>query len=368
MLRGQLSVRAAMTALGGTVLDPGASAEELDINLNSFSDFSTYFGKALIDPFGRRLHYLRFSLTEACNMSCTYCLPDGFPEWYRHKARLSTTNIQTILGGFRQLGFRKIRFTGGEPTIHPGCLSSVHTARRLGYEEIALTSNGLLIGDLTRWIDAGLTQLNISLDSLDPRVFRAITKNQNIEKILTVIDQAIASGLEIKINTVLMRSINGHPDQIASLIDWALERPLTLRFIELMETKLNSSFAARERILGYEISRLLSARGMNQVALNKLRPNLFGPSTDFAHPALPGRIGLINPMSCNFCESCNRLRITARGELKLCLFGKENQILYQSSAEAVADDIRRLIHTKPERHHLDKGDFGNVSTFRTIGG
>lgn len=368
IMRGQLGVRKAIAELGGAVIEAGGFATELDVNPNTGDELRTYFGQPLIDPFGRRLHYLRFSLTEACNMSCVYCLPDGFPEWHRHKARLSTGNIQTLLSGFRQLGFRKVRFTGGEPTVHPGCLDAIHTARRLGFEEIALTSNGLLLGDIRRWTDAGLTQINISLDSVNPLIFKAITKSQNIDKVLSVIDQATALGLLVKINTVLMRSINGSDDQIKALVDWAIERPLTLRFIELMETKLNSGFAANERILGHEIERLLKTRGMEAAVGPKVRPNMLGPSTDFMHPEYPGKIGLINPMSCNFCNTCNRLRITARGELKLCLFGKNNQLLNLASADTVAADIRKLICNKPERHYLENGDFGNVATFRTIGG
>lgn len=368
VLSGSYGVRAALATLGATAVEPGPFAGELDVNTNTLADLRAYFGEPLLDPFGRRLHYLRFSLTEACNMSCTYCLPDGFPEWYRHKARLSTADVQTMLAGFRRLGFRKVRLTGGEPTVHPGCLDAVHTARRLGYEEIAITTNGLLIGDVARWMDAGLTQLNVSLDSLDPVAFKAITSSAQLGKVLDVLEQAVDLGIEVKINTVLLRSMNGAPEQIAAMIDWALARPVTLRFIELMQTKLNTSFASNERVLGREIEPLLQQRGLERLGPRAGRPNLLGPATDYAHGTLPGRIGLINPMSCNFCDSCNRLRVTARGELKLCLFGDHDHALDLTSPEALATHVRQLIGTKPERHHLEDGNVGNVSTFRTIGG
>jgi cyclic pyranopterin phosphate synthase len=368
VFRGSYGVRAALAELGAAAVDPGPFAAELDANSNTQSDLNAYFGEPLFDPFGRRLHYVRFSLTEACNMSCTYCLPEGFPEWYRHKARLSSAEVQTMLAGFRRLGFRKVRLTGGEPTVHPGCFDAVHTARRLGYEEIAITTNALLIGDVTRWLDAGLTQLNVSLDSLDPTAFKAITKNAQLERILGVIEQAIDLGIEVKINSVLLRSVNGTSEQIAAMIDWALARPVTLRFIELMPTKLNTSFAGGERVLGSELEPLLSQRGLERVNPRAGSPNLLGPSTNYSHSVLPGRIGLINPMSCNFCDRCNRLRITARGELKLCLFGDKDHSIDLASPETVAAHVRQLISTKPERHHLEDGNFGNVSTFRTIGG
>jgi cyclic pyranopterin phosphate synthase len=213
-----------------------------------------------------------------------------------------------------------------------------------------------------------LTQLNVSLDSLDPTAFKAITKNAQLERILGVIEQAIDLGIEVKINSVLLRSVNGTSEQIAAMIDWALARPVTLRFIELMPTKLNTSFAGGERVLGSELEPLLSQRGLERVNPRAGSPNLLGPSTNYSHSVLPGRIGLINPMSCNFCDRCNRLRITARGELKLCLFGDKDHSIDLASPETVAAHVRQLISTKPERHHLEDGNFGNVSTFRTIGG
>lgn len=320
---------------------------------------------ALVDPFGRSLQYLRLSLTEACNMSCTYCLPDGFPEWYRHKARLGLAEIKTILEGFRLRGFRKIRFTGGEPTVHPHCLDAVKLAKELGYESICLTTNGLLIKDLTAWRDAGLTQINVSMDSLDPSTFEKMTKSPHLELVLQLINDAVRLGLKTKVNTVLMRSVNG--SEISKLIDWALERKLTLRFIELMPTGLNSSFDQTERVLGKEIEPLLRDRGLTpggsieQLALK-------GPESTWSSANFVGQIGFINPLSCNFCADCNRLRVTSRGQLKLCLFGEQNYDLDLATPTGLAAQLSQLIGKKPEKHHLENREYGNVSTFRTIGG
>lgn len=363
---GSLGVARNLWEAGVIPLDGGAYAHELGINGNTATELADFFGSSpLLDGFGRRMQYLRFSLTEACNMSCQYCLPDGFPEWYRHKARLSDADIITLLSGFRRMGFRKVRLTGGEPTVHPGALKALTTARQLGYETLTLTTNGVLIKDLREWVEQGLTQINISLDTLDEGTFESMTKNRGLTKVLQLVDDAIALGLEVKINTVLLRTVNG--GEAARLIDWALARPMTLRFIELMPTGLNRDFYEREQVLGSELMPLLSERGL---AIHDRRkgPDLRGPATVYEADHFPGKIGLINPLSCNFCSACNRLRVTARGALKLCLFGDNDHPLDLSSPETVERDVRCLVEKKRERHHLEDGDLGNVQTFRTIGG
>ena len=368
---GALSVKGTIRDMTSHVIGPPTNDhfdQELSYNANTVEEMLSYFGTPLHDSRQRRLHYLRFSLTEACNMACTYCLPDGFPEWYRHKARLTLPQIKVLLEGFRRLGFRKVRFTGGEPTIHPDCLESIRIARRLGFEKIAITTNGLLMGDLNQWLEAGLTHLNVSLDSLDPEIFKQITQSSQLAKVTAVIEQGLALGLSVKINTVLMKSVNGSEQSIMELIEWALKRPLTLRFIELMDTRLNAPFASSERVLGSTIEPLLRQIGLAPTNKSGKTVDTDGPAVDFNSSEYPGTIGLINPMSGNFCNKCNRLRVTAKGHLKLCLFGDNDTPLDHSSPDAVALNVRQLIGTKPERHYLDAGNFGNVATFRTIGG
>jgi len=364
---GMLSIRSLLRECDAHEVRAPQYAKELRANCNTRAELDEYFGRALVDPFGRRLHYLRFSMTEACNLSCAYCLPEGFPEWYRHKAKLSGSDIDVLLRGFRQLGFRKVRFTGGEPTVHPDCMQAVGTANELGYEKIALSTNGLLIRDLPKWRDAGLTAINVSLDSLNPDEFAVMAKSHDVERVLETIDAAIDAGIETKVNTVLMRSINGRA--IEPLIEWALKLPITLRFIELMPTHLNRSFSSTERVSGTEIREILLAKGLSAEAPGaNAGPDLRGPAQVYTSPDHVGRIGLIDPLSNNFCAACNRLRVTARGKLKLCLFGDSDLPLDLTSPESVAAGVRAVIHTKPERHHLESGEVGNVSTFRTIGG
>jgi cyclic pyranopterin phosphate synthase len=364
---GSLGVRGALCQLDKPTRPVGDYGEEFATNGNTQKELLDYFGTPLMDSYKRRLHYLRFSLTEACNLSCTYCLPDGFPEWKRHKARLPEEDITTLLTGFRRMGFRKLRLTGGEPLVHPACFATVSAARKLGYEDIAITTNGLLLEDVEKWRDAGLTQINISLDTLDPEKFLQITKNRDVQKVLDLVDASIDAGLQVKINAVLMRTVNGSVDQIKGMIDWALARPITLRFIELMDTKLNSSFAKQERVLGSDIIELIKVLGLQQ-SISNVGPNTSGPADEYSSPDYLGRIGFINPISCNFCSRCNRLRVSAKGRLRMCLFGDGDLPIDLSSPLAVEQSIRACIGDKPEQHYLLDGNVGNVSTFRNIGG
>ncbi len=364
----QLGVQHFHQETGSSLIPAEELAISLAVNCNTPEEMTAFFGTPLADTFDRRLHYLRFSLTEACNLSCTYCLPDGFPEWLRHKSTLNLDAIKNVLTAFRALGFRKVRFTGGEPTVHKKCIDAVRIARDLGFESIALTTNGLLIKNLKDWRSAGLSLLNVSLDSLDDEEFFKLTKNRGAKTVAKLVDDACASGLEVKTNAVLLRSINGNEKTITDMIDWAIARPMTLRFIELMNTGLNSSFAKQERVLGSEIEPYLIQRGFSLNHPDKNKISVAGPSTDYFSAQHLGKVGLINPMSCNFCDRCNRLRITAKGALKMCLFGNQDIPLDMSSPESIALAIRASIGKKPERHNLESGDSGNVSTFRTIGG
>jgi cyclic pyranopterin phosphate synthase len=242
-------------------------------------------------------------------------------------------------------------------------------AADFGFEDIALSTNGLLIKDIRSWRDAGLNRINFSIDTLDPDEFFKIAKSRDIKRVIDTVDDAIDAGIETKVNAVLLRSTNfGSTEQ---MIDWALARPMTLRFIELMPTALNMKFSEAERVLGTELEPLLRSRGLVP-EVNPMRgPNLRGPASNWiSAPGQihKGKVGLINPMSKNFCDDCNRLRVTARGALRLCLFGQGEAPLLLDSAATVADSVRAVIDKKPERHNLEKNDIGNVSTFRTIGG
>jgi cyclic pyranopterin phosphate synthase len=362
---GALSVSGALRELNTKTAPSDTFQEELRVNCNHRGEVEEYLGKGIQDKFGRRLSYLRFSLTEVCNLSCQYCLPDGSPDWRRQRARIKIENIRSVLKGFRQLGFQKVRFTGGEPTVHNRCLDAIAYARKIGFEKICMTTNGLLLTNMQDWARAGLTQVNFSLDSLDEDEFFRITKSKGVKTIIGNSESAISLGLVVKINAVLMRNYNWA--NVDKLIDWALARPVTLRFIELMPMELNRDFDKEERVLNSELIAKISARNLAEVSHGERRIT-DGPESLWASASLPGKIGLISPLSCNFCDRCNRLRVTSRGALKLCLFGDHDIPIDLSSANSVAEGVIKAIAVKPERHRLEERDWGNVATFRTIGG
>ena len=338
----------------------------LKINANSQKDMNQYFGSPLFDTSQRRLHYLRFSLTEACNMSCTYCLPEGYPQWYKYRAKLNFSQICTILKGFRRLGFRKVRFTGGEPLVHPKLLDSIQAAKDIGFETVALTTNGVLIKKVSQLKEAGLDQINFSLDTLDPKTHQKITKNHQHGLLLRNIDTSLGLNLTVKINTVFLRTVNWL--ECDRLIEWGLSLKLVLRFIELMPTGLNRSFFQQEKVSGDEILPKLISRGLRVVSVAPSAGVITGPAVEYGSLNDLGRIGMINPLSCNFCHSCNRLRVTARGGLRLCLFGDGSLPLPLESEEGVAQAVRVAVAGKRDQHYLAQGDMGDVATFRTIGG
>lgn len=361
---GENSVIQALLSADAITVPCGSHEIDIRTNVNDRISSEKYFGRSLQDPFGRELRYLRLSLTEACNMSCQYCLPKGFEHWLRHRKILDNNQLRNTIEGFRLLGFDKIRFTGGEPTVHPRCLDAVKIARQSGYDKICITTNGALIKSLEPWVEAGLHQINFSLDSLNAEVFAQVTGSDTHGHVMKMIQEALDRGLEVKINSVLMQSVNAK--EAENLINFALERQITLRFIELMPTGSNHKFAANEVVRGTQLIPLLQSRGLAQSSNNS--PLTSGPEQLWASPNHKGRIGLINPLSNNFCGACNRLRISAQGKLRLCLFGQGDVALDMTSPESVAKSVREAIVHKPEKHNLEKSNWGNVETFRTIGG
>ncbi|MBI3016959.1 MAG: radical SAM protein [Deltaproteobacteria bacterium] len=338
----------------------------LKVNLNTPEDVRAYFGEPVQDAWGRQLNYLRLSITENCNMACRYCLPQGFPGWESAKALLSFEGISNILQAFRSLGFEKVRFTGGEPSLHPNLLPAITEARSLGYETISLTTNGSYIRNCSSLVEAGLTHINISLDTIHERTFFKITGNKHFSKVLALIDQALELKMNVRINTVVLRTQNFH--EISDLLEWAKQRPLTLRFIELMPTNLHQAYFKENWVSNEEVQRMARSLGYEPSSkLDGLEPA--GPALLYDHPQSPCRLGFISPLSCNFCSRCNRLRVTAQGKLRLCLFSENDLALpLQESPEVLAKTIRALLVEKQEGHILAQGHMGNVAHFRGIGG
>lgn len=327
--------------------------------------------KNLEDSFSRQFRYLRLSVTDKCNFRCTYCLPNGYQAPNSpQKSEMSVQEIRALCEGFNLLGFEKIRLTGGEPTIRRDLLEIVRAVSDLdNVRTVALSTNGHNLDRLARPLrEAGVTSLNISLDSLDPERFRAITGSGRFDSVMKGIESALESGFSsVKVNAVLLRDATDL--DIPGFFEWVRERPISVRFIELMRTGKNVDLFEKRHMSCGEIQLILRKRGWAP----KERNRLGGPAVEYGHPDYKGSIGLIAPYSQDFCQSCNRLRVSARGDLRLCLFGEEDYSLRQhleksNAPELVAAAVRSLIDRKPVSHFLQEGKYGNTWNLASIGG
>ncbi|MCJ8322207.1 MAG: GTP 3',8-cyclase MoaA [Colwellia sp.] len=322
----------------------------------------------LTDNFGRRFYYLRLSITDVCNFRCDYCLPDGY-KCDNDRDFLSLPEIKRIANAFSQLGTEKIRITGGEPSLRKDLPEIIHTCKQTaGIKSVAITSNGYKLPQhLPSWLDAGIDAINISIDSLDPRHFHSITGHNKLDTILKGIDMALADGRpKIKVNTVLMREYNAY--DIQSYLDWLKDTPITLRFIELMQTGDNQKFFDEQHVQGTRIKQNLILDGWLPVIQNKSA----GPAQEFYHPDYQGKVGLIMPYSKDFCNSCNRLRVSSLGKLHLCLFGEQGLSLKEQlqcdDVEPLKRKIISLLGDKQATHYLHEKLSGATTNLSMLGG
>lgn len=321
----------------------------------------------LEDKFGRRFHYLRMSVTDVCNFRCNYCLPDGYKA-DGERGFLSTKELATVAKAFASLGTSKIRITGGEPSLRKDLTEIISICSETdGIKQVAMTTNGFLLErDVQRWYEAGLDTLNISIDSFDPHMFASITGHNKLETILRGVEHALMLGIKVKINAVLLRQYNGH--EMSRFLSWIQSKPITLRFIELMQTGDNTAFFKQNHVSGEPIKQDLLAQGWGQV----IRDKAAGPAQEFQHPDYAGRIGLIMPYSKDFCSSCNRLRISAMGKLHLCLFAEMGIDLrpYMQEGDHVAlrDALVAHLDNKEATHYLHEGYTGATTHLAMLGG
>lgn len=322
----------------------------------------------LVDAFGRRFHYLRLSITEVCNFRCTYCLPDGFKKT-APLTFLTPLECERVVRAFAELGVSKIRLTGGEPSVRRDLTEIIARAAAVpGVSKVCITTNGWnLDRQVAGWRDAGLTNLNVSIDSLDRETFQQITGHDRLPSVVAGVDRALLLGLPtVKINGVLIRdTVEAGFDAFA---DFVRERPVAVRFIELMRTGDNAEYFADQHVSGAVLTDWLTARGWSpsQRAFDD------GPAIEMTHPEYAGRIGLIAPYAAGFCDSCNRLRITARGQLRLCLFGELGvdlrDLLKTDAPEALRARILKALAGKPAGHRLHQGDSGDTRQLAQFGG
>jgi cyclic pyranopterin phosphate synthase len=308
----------------------------------------------LTDPFGRAIDYLRVSVTDRCNLRCVYCLP----EFYAPKgADGALTDDETVelLSAFADLGFSKFRITGGEPLARPGLPNLVARIAAIpGVADLSLSTNGVLLPPLLPALArAGLRRINVSLDTLRPERFARIARREGQAAVLKGIEQALALGLSpVKINVVVARGMN--EDEIPDFVRLTEESPLHVRFIELMPMG-ETGFFTKERWVPLE-EMMRRAGPLEPVPLQE-SPLGHGPARYFRRPGARGTVGFIHALSCSFCGSCNRVRLSARGSLVPCLDGEDGTDLREplrdgSSRGQLQDLIRRVVARKPERHFM----------------
>ncbi|GLQ51147.1 GTP 3',8-cyclase MoaA [Dyella flava] len=324
----------------------------------------------LADRYGRRFPYLRLSVIPACNFRCTYCLPHGYHPDPKAAQPLSLPEITRLLRGFTVLGMHKLRITGGEPSVRHDLADILRTAAAVpGITRLAMTTNGtLLTRKLHEWMDVGLNAINVSVDSLDRAVFARITGHDRLEDILHGVDMALAAGLpSVKLNAVLLRDVNDK--QLPSWLDYLRERRLGVRFIELMQTGDNLPYFRDHHVRAETLETQLLESGWQVLP----RAADAGPAREYRHPDYAGRIGIIAPYSKDFCAGCNRLRVTATGDLRLCLFGEFGIPLRPLlQADEQLDDLVHAIGgqigRKEQGHFLHEGRTGITPHLASTGG
>lgn len=324
--------------------------------------------KVLTDLYERKFQYLRLSLTDKCNFRCTYCLPNGYKSTCS-EADLKLNEITNLLNAFKILGFTKIRLTGGEPTLRKDLVDVVKLTKEIGFSTIALTTNGFnLDQNLNDLYHAGLDQINISLDSLSSEGFKAITGSNLGLKVKSSIEEAIDLGMKrVKVNTVLLKDLNDF--EFPQFVAWVKDLPVTIRFIELMPTGFTSDYFDKHFCSSQKLKDELLASGWKLKNKNKDS----GPADEYIHSDYQGSIGFITPLNSGFCDTCNRLRVSSRGALRLCLFGKGDidlRGLLQSNQSQ--DELIQLIcssmNFKIPSHLLSQGDYGDTKSLSSWGG
>ena len=327
--------------------------------------------KQFVDRYERKFYYLRLSITDVCNFKCTYCLPDGYhPTGRKNSSFLDQTEIKRIVNAFADCGTTKVRITGGEPTLRKDFTDIVASvADTRGIKKVAMTTNGYRMAkQVDSWKDAGLTNINVSVDSLDPKLFHQITGENKFHDVMNGIERALEIGYEqIKVNVVLLKQYNGNA--LPSFLHWIKSRPIQLRFIELMQTGEMDSLFQEQHQSGVSIRNHLIANGW----LLKVKEANDGPAQVFIHPDYLGEIGLIMPYEKGFCETCNRLCVSATGKLHLCLFGEEGvelrDLLQQDEQEKdLIARIQGALNTKSVSHFLQEGKTGMTPHLASIGG
>jgi cyclic pyranopterin phosphate synthase len=323
------------------------------------------------DKFGRPITDLRISVTDRCNFRCVYCRSADPENYQSHDKILSWEELERLSRVFHHLGIQKVRVTGGEPLVRPGVEKFIATMAAIGFPDLSMTTNGHMLADKCEpLVAAGLKRINISLDSLDAVKFEKITRTRTFASVMAGIDAAQNSKLgPAKINAVLVRGFND--DEVEAFAWFARDRGVIMRFIEFMPLDADRHWSRDLMVPAAEIFQRIDARWpLEQIpheASETARKYRFADGA-------PGEIGLIAPVTQPFCGHCSRIRLTADGKLRTCLFSKEDhdlrQLLRDNADEArLADYILRIVNEKEKGHRINEPDFAPPSrTMVFIGG
>ena len=309
----------------------------------------------LVDRFNRVHDYVRISITDKCSLKCVYCMPEEGLEFFPDEKVLSKDEIVQMVKNFAKMGIKKIRLTGGEPLMRHDILDIISEINAISeIEDIALTTNGLALSRQAEKLwNAGLKRLNISLDTFDSEKYREITRGGNIRQVLQGIEAASQFPFKIKMNVVVIGGQNDN--EIADFLRYSIENPVNVRFIEFMpighkSKRDNQLWQSKYR----RIDDIFDICHENHWSYKSIKFDGNGPSENFKIDGSKGSFGLIHPVSCKFCESCNRLRVTADGALKSCLYWDDEDNLRETIYDF--DKFSALIHKsldgKPENHEM----------------
>ena len=327
---------------------------------------------ALTDSFGRTFPYIRLSITDVCNFKCGYCLPNGYFKQENKPGFLTLDEISNLVSALSELGVSKIRLTGGEPTVRKDFFDILKNIKSKGkINNLVMTTNGYKLNQIAdQLIKDGINGINISIDSLDRNKFKEITGHDRLPQILEGIKILQDKGFtNIKVNAVLLKNINDSEADFDSWEQFVKENAIDFRYIELMQTGDSLEYFRKYHVSASVFKNYLIKKNWNEVA----RVADAGPSINFVHSNYKGKFGIIAPYSKDFCKTCNRLRIAAKGELRLCLFGNTGTNLcplLQSPDQK--NELKILIlkqlNFKKESHYLELGDTGITPHLASIGG
>ena len=315
---------------------------------------------ALYDSFGRVHESLRISVTDACNIRCRYCMPETVHGFLPQHRLLQYDDIVRIVSVLERAGVSKVRVTGGEPLMRPNLEQLIEKLSGIsGLRQIAMTTNAMLLADKVESLqNAGLTHVNISLDTLRESAFKEISRRDGLDKVLQGIDAAVESKLHVRLNALVLREIN--LQDCIPLVEYARGRGLFIRFIEFMPLDADRQWSQDQVVNGSELRKNLESHFGPLAPMPRSDPSQ--PASDFGFADGKGGVGFIDPVSKPFCQSCNRIRLTADGKLRNCLFGQEEWDLKSAcesncSDEAIYDIVADCIRNKYASHGISSSDF-----------